>query len=201
MMNDERIHVLRPAIFLDRDGTVNEERHYLSDPALVALTENVAHGIAAANQAGFLVVVVTNQAGVGRGYFKLEAVEAVNRRIEELLALGSARIDRFYACPHHPREGIGEYLIDCDCRKPKPGMLQRAAEELGIDLSASLLIGDTRTDLEAGAAAGCRTMLVRTCHGVAVEISPEDIAALNLVGIMPNAFEAIMRALQLAQTP
>lgn len=199
-MSDERSHLLRRAIFLDRDGTVNEERHYLADPDLVALTENVAQAIAAANAAGLLVVVVTNQAGVGRGYFPLAAVGAVNRRIEELLAAQSARVDRFYACPHHPREGIGEYLVDCECRKPKPGMLLQAAREFGIDLPRSFLIGDSRTDLEAGAAAGCRTMLVRTGHGVAVEVTPEDVAALNICGILPNAFEAITRALELARS-
>ncbi len=188
---------MRRAIFLDRDGTVNEERHYLFDPDEVVLTEGIGAAIRAANQAGFLVVVVTNQSGVARGYYTLDDVAAVHRRIEELLVPASARIDRFDCCPHHPTDGIGEYLLDCDCRKPKPGMLLRAARELGIELSASYLIGDMPTDLEAGAAAGCQTMLVRTGHGASVQIPPEDYESLRMIGIAANAAEAMRRVLAL----
>lgn len=194
-MNAELSRETRRAIFLDRDGTVNEERHYLFDPELVALTEGIGPAIQSANLAGFLVVVVTNQSGVARGFYSLDDVAAVHRRIAELLALAGARVDRFYCCPHHPAEGIGEYLLDCDCRKPKPGMLLQAARELGIQLQESFLIGDYRTDLEAGAAAGCRTILVRTGHGGGVEIPSEDWDSLRMLGVARNAAEAIARVL------
>ncbi len=196
-MNDELSRETRRAIFLDRDGTVNEERHYLFDPDEVALTEGIGAAIQAANQAGFLVIVVTNQSGVARGYYTLDDVAAVHRRIEELLLPESARIDRFDCCPHHPTDGIGEFLLDCECRKPKPGMLLRAARELGIELSGSYLIGDMPTDLAAGAAAGCMTLLVRTGHGGSVQIPSEDYQSLRMIGIAANAAEAIRRVLTL----
>ncbi len=189
------------ALFLDRDGVVNEECHYLFEPEKVVLTEGVGAAIRAANEAGFLVVVVTNQSGVARGLYTLADVDAVHRRIVELLGeeKDAPRIDRFYCCPHHATAGIGEFLLDCDCRKPKPGMLLRAAEELGIDLSASYLVGDMRTDLEAGAAVGCRTYLVRTGHGKMVEIAPEDHEALRLQGVFATPREAIYAMLESAR--
>lgn len=168
----------------------------MSDPGEVVLTEGIGKAIAAANRSGLLVVVATNQSGVARGLFQLDAVERVHRRIEELLAAESAKVDRFYCCPHHPTEGIGEYLLDCECRKPKAGMLLRAARELEIDLAQSFLIGDTRGDLEAGAAAGCKTFHVRTGHGAGVQIPSEDFETLNLIGIAENAEEAIQSILR-----
>jgi len=191
------------ALFLDRDGVVNEECHYLFEPEKVVLTEGVGAAIRAANEAGFLVVVVTNQSGVARGLYTLDDVDAVHRRIVELLGEGedAPRIDRFYCCPHHATAGMGEFLLDCDCRKPKPGMLLRAAAELGIDLSGSYLVGDMRTDLEAGAAAGCRTYLVRTGHGKTVEIAPEEYVALRLQGVFATPREAIYAMLESAARP
>jgi D-glycero-D-manno-heptose 1,7-bisphosphate phosphatase len=190
----------RPAIFLDRDGVVNEECHYLYEPDKVVLTPDIGGAIRAANLAGFLVVVVTNQSGVARGLYTLDDVDAVHRRIVELLGDGedAPRIDRFYCCPHHATAGQGEYLLDCDCRKPKPGMLLRAASELDIDLMNSFLVGDMRTDLEAGATAGCRTLLVRTGHGRTVEIPVEDYVRLKLISEFENAAQAIRAILELA---
>jgi D-glycero-D-manno-heptose 1,7-bisphosphate phosphatase len=187
----------RAAVFFDRDGVVNEERHYLFDPELVVLTPGIAGAIRAVRDAGLLAVVVTNQSGVARGYYTLDDVGAVHERIATLLAAepGAPRIDRFYCCPHHATGGQGEYQLDCDCRKPKPGMLLQASQDLDIDLSRSFLIGDMRTDLEAGAAAGCRTFLVRTGHGHKVEIPPEEFAALRLEAITANAAEAVLQLL------
>ena len=110
-------------------------------------------------------MVVTNQSGVARGLFNEEFVGTVHDRINELLATWDARIDRFYYCPHHPTEGRGSYLASCECRKPKTGMLMRAADELAIDLAASYLIGDTLDDIVTAANAGVNGILVKTGHG------------------------------------
>ena len=142
---------MRPAAFLDRDGTIIEDRGYLGDPAGVRLFPGAAMAVATLAAAGYAVVVVTNQSGVGRGFYDEAAVEAVNRRVEALLREDhpGARIERFYHCPHVPGDG-------CECRKPRPGLLLRAAHELSLALPASLAIGDSARDVEAGLAAGCQ---------------------------------------------
>lgn len=155
----------RPAVFLDRDGTVNREVNYLSDPEQLELLPTVSQTIANLNARGVAVVVITNQAGIGRGFFPEDRLILVHQRLRELLAEQNATLDGIYYCPHHPTAGVGEYRIECDCRKPQPGMLIHAARDLGIDLSDSLMIGDRDTDLLAGANAGCQTALVRTGYG------------------------------------
>ena len=160
-----------PAMLLDRDGVVIEEVHYLGDPSQVRLLPGAAAAIARLNRAGVAVVVVTNQAGVARGYFPESRVAEVHRRLDELLAAEGARVDRYYYCPHHPKAELPQYRIDCACRKPQPGMLQAAARELGLDLRRSWMVGDKLSDLETGLAAGCRVVLVRTGYGASVEPS------------------------------
>jgi D-glycero-D-manno-heptose 1,7-bisphosphate phosphatase len=157
--------VPREAVFLDRDGTLIEEVHYLARPDQVRLIPGAAEAVRKLNQAGVLVVVVTNQAGVARGYFPESAISDVHVHLSHLLGEYGAHIDAYLYCPHHPTEGIGKYRVACDCRKPQPGLLLTAARELDIDLSRSWMIGDKPCDAEAGAAAGCRTILVRTGHG------------------------------------
>lgn len=180
----------RPAVFLDRDGTVIEERHFLSHPDDVALLPTAGESIAELNSLGIAVVVVTNQSGIARGYFSESQLAAVHVRLDELLAQHGARIDRYEYCPHHPEEGIGEYRVDCNCRKPKPGMLIRSANALEVDLSLSLMVGDRLGDLEAGANAGCQSALVRTGYGanVALDFGP---SMTRFVG----AFEALADAI------
>jgi D-glycero-D-manno-heptose 1,7-bisphosphate phosphatase len=146
------------AVFLDRDGTINEEVEYLDDPDELRLIPGAAEAIHFLNQAGVPAIVVTNQAGVGRGYFSEARVEAIHQQLAKQLAAHDARLDAIYYCPHHPDEG-------CDCRKPKPGMLKGAAREHGLDLSRSFAVGDKVSDLEAGRRAGCRTVLVLTGYG------------------------------------
>lgn len=146
------------AVFLDRDGTINEEVEYLDDPEDLRLIPGAAEAIRLLNQARVPAIVVTNQAGVGRGYFSEARVEAIHQQLTKQLAAHGARLDAVYYCPHHPDEG-------CDCRKPNPGMLKRAAQEHGIDLGRSFAVGDKVSDLEAGRRAGCRTVLVLTGYG------------------------------------
>ena len=158
---------MRQACFFDRDGVIIEEADYISDPALVRLCPFAADAIRAMHDAGRLVIVVSNQSGIARGYFTEADLRAVEARMNELLAEAGVKIDAAYYCFHHKKGIVPEYAIDCDCRKPKPGMLLRAAKDLDIDLAASFMIGDKESDLEAGLNAGCRGVaLVRTGHGV-----------------------------------
>lgn len=169
---------LRPAVFLDRDGVINVEVSYLGDPADFQLLSGVAAALRRLNQAELPVIVVTNQSGIGRGYFSAAAVAAVHQRMYADLAAAGAHVDGVYLCPHRPDEG-------CACRKPAPGLLKQAARELALDLAQSVVIGDKYTDLAAGHVVGCRTVLVLTGHGTAelqhgTTLAPDWVAA-NLV--------------------
>jgi len=152
----------RQAVFLDRDGTINEEVDYLSDPEQLVLLPGAAAAIRRWNEAGYLVVVVTNQSGIARGLLDEARLREIHDRLREMLRVEGAELDAFYHCPHHPDLGEPPLRARCDCRKPAPGMLLRAAEELGIDLARSWIVGDSLRDLEAGAAAGVRGILVET---------------------------------------
>lgn len=180
----------RPGVFLDRDGTVIAEKHFLSRPEEVSLLPSAGETIARLNSLGIAVAVVTNQAGIGRGYFPESRIAEVHARLDELLAEFGAKIDRYEYCPHHPTEGLGEYLIDCDCRKPKPGMLTRSAAALNVDLARSMMVGDRLGDLEAGANAGCESALVRTGYGRAVALD-FDADALRFLGAFESLGEAV----------
>jgi D-glycero-D-manno-heptose 1,7-bisphosphate phosphatase len=183
----------RPAIFLDRDGVVIEDSHYLGDPSRVRLVPGAAEAVALLNRAGWVVVVVTNQSGVARGMFTEADVAAVHEHLAELLRGYGARVDAFHHCPHHPEAEVAEYRVVCACRKPRAGMLLRAAGELGIDLAASWMIGDRVSDLEAGAAAGCRTALVRTGYGVLVNPAELDRDALRLELVAADLADAVAK--------
>ncbi len=155
----------RKAVFLDRDGTLIQERGYLKDPDQVALEQGAAEAVARLNRSGFAVVLVTNQSGVARGTYTEEDVAAVHRRLESLLEVEDARLDGVYYCPHYPEGVVEEYRQSCTCRKPAGGMLLRAAEDLGIRLDGSYMIGDKLTDTEAARREGLTGILVRTGYG------------------------------------
>ena len=155
----------RRAIIMDRDGTVCDEVGYVNHVDRIRLLPRSAAAIRAANEAGYQTVVVTNQAGVARGYFAESLVDDVHDRIRELLAVEGARLDGIYYCPHHPDVGAPPYRQRCSCRKPLPGMLERARDEMGIDLASSYMVGDSVKDLEAGRSAGTTTVLVLTGYG------------------------------------
>jgi D-glycero-D-manno-heptose 1,7-bisphosphate phosphatase len=144
---------MRAAVFLDRDGTLTHARHYPSRPEQLVLQDGVPAALHALQDSGFLLVVVTNQSGLGRGYFTAEDLDTMHAHLRDQLAAFDVRLDGIYHCPHHPDAG-------CRCRKPEPGMLITAAAELGIDLAASWMVGDFLSDIEAGKRAGCRTGFV-----------------------------------------
>jgi D-glycero-D-manno-heptose 1,7-bisphosphate phosphatase len=166
--------VPRPALFLDRDGVINEEVEYLSDPSRVSLIPGAAAAIARFNAAGIPVVVVTNQSGLARGLFGIGDLAAVTERLDELLAAVGARVDASYHCPHHPAGVVPELAIACACRKPGTKLLDDAARDLDLDLARSALVGDKRSDLGAARAAGCAAVLVRTGYGRTTE--PDALA-------------------------
>jgi D-glycero-D-manno-heptose 1,7-bisphosphate phosphatase len=181
---------VRPAVFLDRDGTLNEEVDYLSDPDQLVLISGAAAAVARLNARGIPVVVVTNQSGIGRGRYGWQDFAAVMSRMSTLLALDNARIDAVYASPHHEL-GLGEYAVaDHPDRKPNPGMLLRAAAEHDLDLSRSWMVGDKAVDLEAGHRAGCRVALVRTGYGARVDGSGADLVAADLSEAVARILEA-----------
>jgi D-glycero-D-manno-heptose 1,7-bisphosphate phosphatase len=153
------------AVFLDRDGVINVEKEYLHRIEEFELIPGAPEAVRLLKEAGYRVVVVTNQSGVARGYYPLEAVHLLHRHLDRELALRGTSVDAYYICPHHPVHGLGEYGTECGCRKPLPGMLLKAAEDLSLDLNRSYLIGDKLSDIEAGRAAGCRSILVRTGYG------------------------------------
>lgn len=168
------------AVFLDRDGTINKEVHHLSHVDQFRLLPNAGEAIKWMNEAGFMVVVITNQSVIARGILSEESLAEIHELLKEKLAAQGARVDAVYYCPHHPTAGDGPLSISCNCRKPRPGMLLQAAAELNIALEHSFMVGDTVSDLASGHAAGCRTALVRTGHGTEAE------KQLNGHSIQPN---------------
>lgn len=155
----------RRAVFMDRDGTISEEVGYVNHVSRYRVFPFAARAVRTLNEAGWLAVLVTNQAGVARGYFKEELIGEVHKVLASELERGGARLDAVYYCPHHPSVGEPPYRFDCDCRKPRPGLLLRAADELGLDLSRCWMVGDRYSDTELARNAGARSALVLTGYG------------------------------------
>ena len=155
----------RRAVFMDRDGTISEEVGYVNHVSRYRVFPFAAEAVRTLNEAGWLAVLVTNQAGVARGYFREELIGEVHKVLASELECGGARLDAVYYCPHHPTVGEPPYRFDCDCRKPRPGLLLRAARELDLDLSRCWMIGDRFGDTELARNAGARSALVLTGYG------------------------------------
>lgn len=176
----------RRAVFLDKDGTLIENVPYNVDPALVRLAPGAEEGLPALHRAGYELIVVSNQSGVARGFFPESALAAVEARLRQLLNELCVPLAGFYYCPHHPRGEAAAYAIACDCRKPQPGLLARAARDRDIDLSHSWLIGDILDDIEAGRRAGCQTILIDDGHETEWTLNPDRLPH----HIVPNLAEA-----------
>jgi len=158
---------MRRAVFLDRDGTLIEERHYLGDPAGVALFPWTLPALRLLRETPLALVLVSNQSGVARGRFDLADLSAVQARLVALLAAGGIALDGLYACPHHPEGSVAAFRRACDCRKPRPGLLRTAAQELALCLPGSWVVGDKPEDLALAAGAGLRGLLVLSGQGEA----------------------------------
>jgi D-glycero-D-manno-heptose 1,7-bisphosphate phosphatase len=184
MHSDNTVKPSRKAVFLDRDGVINVEKGYVHRIEEFEIFPGVPRAIKLLRDSGFLVIVVTNQSGVARGYYSLETVHRLHRHLDQELAASGARIDAYYVCPHHPEHGIGDLKVDCSCRKPLPGMLIQASVDNDIDLSVSYMIGDKWTDVAAGLDAGCRPVFLKTGSGGPDEAVPEDIP------VFPDLLEA-----------
>jgi D-glycero-D-manno-heptose 1,7-bisphosphate phosphatase len=168
------------AVLLDRDGVISQQTAFVNRPEDLLLVDRAAEAIARLNRAGLPVVVVTNQGGIAMGYLTERDLVEIHEHMEQLLLEGGAHVDAIYYCPHHERATVAAYLLDCPCRKPGTGMLEKARDELGIDLRRSVLVGDATTDVLAGIRAGCRTILVQTGFGGKdgkAEATPDAVAA------------------------
>ncbi len=146
--------VKRPALFLDRDGVINIDHGYVYKPEDFEFVDGIFELVKRANDAGYLVIIITNQAGIGRGYYTEDDFHALMEWVKNEFSAHDARIDGIYFCPHHSEFGMGKYKLECGCRKPNPGMILKAATDYSIDLPHSILIGDKQTDIDAGVTAG-----------------------------------------------
>ena len=153
------------AVFLDRDGVICEQAGFVNRPEDFVLIDGSAEAIARLNRAHIPVVVITNQGGIAMGHLTEATLAKIHARMELLLAQADAHVGAVYYCPHHPQATVTAYLLDCPCRKPGIGMLEKARDDLGVSLHHSVLVGDATTDILAGIRAGCRTILVKTGLG------------------------------------
>lgn len=167
-------------MFLDRDGTLIEEAGYLDRLERLVFLPYAVEAVRLLNRAGFAVVVITNQAGIARGIVRESFVAEAHQHIADRMARGGARIDAFYYCPHYPEGTVAQYRMACDCRKPQPGLLRRAAADLDLDLARSVGVGDRWHDVQAALAVGARGVLIRTGLGRREEQAPQ-------VGTVPDA--------------
>jgi len=178
-------------VLLDRDGTLIEEVGYLDRIDRVTFFPYSVDAVRLLNRAGFAVIVATNQAGIARGFFDEAFVDETHRHISKAMAIGGARVDGFYYCPHHPEAAVESYRQRCDCRKPQPGLLRKAAADHHLDLPRSFVVGDRSHDIEAGAAVGAKGVLVRTGYGRRDEATTRNSAAVT-----DNLMEAVSWILQ-----
>src|SRR5262245_42423018 len=155
----------QPAVFIDRDGTISEEVGYVNHPSRFRLFPYSSEAIRTLNDNGWLAILVTNQAGVARGYFSEDVIKQVHQQLESALHNESARLDAIYYCAHHPSVGEPPYRFDCDCRKPKPGLIEQAARDFEIDLDASWMAGDRYSDIELARNAGLRSVFLLSGYG------------------------------------
>lgn len=158
----------RPAVFLDRDGTINEQMGYINHLSRFHMLPGVPEAIRLFNKNGYLVIVLTNQSGVARGYYPISLVEETHTLMKNILNSHDAHIDAIFFCPHYPEGNVKEYAVKCDCRKPGTGMIRQAMGSFDIDMSESYMIGDHFTDLETARNARIRSIMVRTGYGMGV---------------------------------
>ena len=182
------------AIFIDRDGTLNEDIGYVSTPEQLKLFPWAAEAVRLINESGFKAVVITNQSGIARGLYDERALEAIHSGLIEELAREGGRVDAIYYCPHHPDIGIARYRVDCDCRKPRTGLLDKASRELNVELARSFVIGDKASDIQLAKQAGAQSALVLTGYGRETFDHPNRWPCEPTI-VAENLLEAVTRIL------
>ncbi|OQY41880.1 MAG: D-glycero-beta-D-manno-heptose-1,7-bisphosphate 7-phosphatase [Fusobacteriia bacterium 4572_74] len=186
---------MKKCIFLDRDGNINVEKDYLHKVEEFEFIDGAREAIKIFNDLDYLVVVVTNQSGVARGYYNEKSVKTLHDYLQKEVEKIGGHIDGFYYCPHHPEKGIGEYKLDCNCRKPEPGMFLKAQKDLDIDLSSSIMVGDKISDVKAGKNLGMRSILVKTGHGL-----EEEKKCKNSCEVYENLYEFAKQLERMSKT-
>lgn len=170
---------MRKVIFLDRDGTINVEKSYLHKWEDFEFEKNVIDGLKELKKMGYEFIVVTNQSGIARGYYSEDDLKALNNEMVKELKKHDIDILECYYCPHHPEKGLNQYKKNCDCRKPNPGMLLEGIKKYNVDIENSFMIGDKKSDLEAGKKAGLKSILILTGYGKNIE---DDVKKEYLIG-------------------
>jgi D-glycero-D-manno-heptose 1,7-bisphosphate phosphatase len=190
----------KSAVFIDRDGTLIVDAEYLSDPDKLELYEDSAKSLEKLNKAGILAILVTNQSGVARGYFDENTVHVLNKKLADELKNQNAYLDAIYYCPHHKKGVVEEYIKECDCRKPKTGLIKQAVSDFKeIDLQKSYVIGDKASDIELAKNAGCKSILVKTGYGQQVlngsyqEYIEPDFVAENMKDAVDWILEDLLK--------
>ena len=168
------------AVFLDRDGTIIEDSGYVSSPDQIKFIPGAIAAVKQLNEAGYQVVIISNQAGIARGLLSEDMLQTIDKIIHRQILNGGGHIDASYYCPHHPEHGVYPYKQDCDCRKPHPGLIKKAVRDHNIELSGSFMVGDKSSDIETGKRAGVKTVFVRTGHGreeeKTLKIKPDHVS-------------------------
>jgi D-glycero-D-manno-heptose 1,7-bisphosphate phosphatase len=180
----------RPAVLLDRDGTINEQIDYVTRPEDLRIIPGAPEAISRLRQAGYILPIVTNQSAIARGLITESELGEIHRDMRRKLAGAGAEVDKIFYCPHHPEHGNPPYLMACTCRKPEPGLLLQAAEELHLDLERSTMVGDSLSDLQAGWNAGCRVALVLTGSGEKTR-SEADSETLNRIDCIARSLSEV----------
>ena len=180
----------RIGVFIDRDGTLNEEVDYVRTPEQLRMIDGAATAVRRLNDLGVITCLISNQSGVARGFLSEKDLEAVHKKLGDELERYGARLDAIYYCPHHSTAGREPYNIECDCRKPKPGMLRQGEREFGLDLSRSFVVGDSIVDIQAGLAVGATTVLVLTGYGQSSLEASKEIN-LGIGKVATNITEAV----------
>jgi len=186
----------KTAVFLDRDGTIIVDAHFLDDPDRIELLPGTVEGIKRFNDEEIPVIILTNQSGVARGLITEEIIEQIHNRLIELLEIRGAKIDRIYYCPHHPEGTIEGFRKDCTCRKPKTGMAVKAAEDMNIDLSSSYVVGDKESDMQLARNINAKAILVRTGKGNDTEQDSSENAYDNVFDTLSGAADFIVRRIR-----
>lgn len=175
------------AVFIDKDGTLIKDVPYNIDPSLIVFEDGAADALRILKKNNFLLIVVSNQPGIAKGYFSIRDLENVYTAIQKKLSQCNVQLDAFYYCPHFAEGSVQQFVLDCDCRKPKPGLLLTAAKDFDIDLQQSWMIGDILDDMEAGNAAGCKTILLDNGNETEWQINQKRTPAFKVTSLTQAA--------------